>query len=271
MHIAPSLLDLQTDFLAALYGDQEATIADQLVGAGLAPAARLRIYRHSTEQIHLDALRTIYSALSALVGEAFFEQAAAAYHRGHPSCSGNLQAFGEHFPDFLEGLPNTRALPYLGDVARLEWRRQVVALAAEYDSLSLADFDTVLAAAEGTVRITFQPGMQCWISPYPVLAIWRYATQPTPERLVLSTSGDHMVLWRSEVDVAMAGVDVASFACIDALVRGDTLDTAYALARALDPAFDLPTCITSLVDAGLVTAITPSRLMEHAACADFNR
>lgn len=271
MHTAPSLLELQTGFLAALYGDQEVATADQLVGAGLAPAARLRIYRHSAEQIHLDALSTVYPAVSALVGETFFEQAVAGYRRAYPSRSGNLQAFGEHFPDFLEELPNTRPLPYLGDIARLEWRRQVTALASEAEPLTPAGFDAAMTAAEGDVRMALQSGVQCWISPHPVLTIWRYATQPTAERLVLPTSGDHMVLWRSEGDVAMAGVDVASFACIDALAHGDTLDTAHALARALDPGFDFPTCIASLVDARLVTAITPVRHREHAACADFNR
>lgn len=270
MYIAPSLVELQTDFLAALYGDKETAFCSQLVGAGLAPTARLRIYRHAAEQIHLDALRTAYPAVFALVGKVFFEQTAVSYRRAYPSRSGNLQAFGNHFADFLERLPGTRRLAYLGDVARLEWCRQLAALASEAAPLTRADFDAALAAAKGPVQMAFQPGMQCWTSAHPVLTIWRYAMQPTPERLALPPTGDRMLVWRSENEVAMASLDAASFACIDALVHGSSLETARCSAKAPDRAFDFAICITSLVDAGLVTSLTSVPHMEQKLCTDFS-
>ncbi|TAL99456.1 MAG: DUF2063 domain-containing protein, partial [Rhodanobacter sp.] len=124
MRTAPALLDLQRCFLDALYDAEETGPTEQLVDVGIEPAARLRIYRHNSELIHLEALRTTFPAVAALVGEAFFEHAAAHYRCMQPSRSGNLQAFGEHFPECLERLPNVQQFPYLGDVARLEWRRQ---------------------------------------------------------------------------------------------------------------------------------------------------
>ena len=264
MHAAPSLLELQSGFLGALYDEQKTGPADQVVGAGLAPTARLRIYRHSCEQIHLEALRTAYPAVLALVGEAFFEQAGVHFGHAHPSRSGNLQVFGEHFPEFLEGLPSTQSLPYLGDVARLEWRRQLAALANESEPLSLVEFEAAMAEAEGAVRVTFHPSAQRLVSSHPVLAIWKYAMQPAAERFTLPESGDRLVLWRSDGEVAMAVVDAASFACIDALAGGDTLDAAHAKANHQDRDFDLPTCIASLVTAGIVTAIRSVQSQESS-------
>lgn len=266
MRAAPALLELQRCFLDALYDVQETGPTDQLVDVGLEPAARLRIYRHNSELIHLEALRTTFPAAFALVGEAFFEQAAAYYRCVYPSRSGNLQAFGEHFPEFLERLPNSHQLPYLGDVARLEWLRQVTALAGETKSLTLADFESRLAALKGPMRMAFHPSMQRFVSPYPVLALWHYATQPTTERFTLPESGDHLVLWRSEGEVAMAAIDAASFTCINALAHGGTLDAAHTAASDQDPSFDLPSCIASLVREGLVTAMTAVQHEESSSC-----
>ncbi len=264
MRVASTLLDLQRSFLEALYNSREAGPVDRLVGAGLDPAARLRIYRHNSEQGHLEALRTTYPAVAALVGDAFFEQTAARYRRAHPSRSGNLQAYGEHFAEYLAWLASTHSLPYLGDVARLEWRRQLAALAGEAQALTPAEWQSALAALEGPVRLTFHPSLHRFASAHPVLAIWRYAMQPSRERLTLPETGVRVVLWRSAGEVAMAGVDPASFACIDALARGDTLDAAHAAANAADPVFDLAQCIASLVKEGLITAITPVQPEEYS-------
>ncbi len=266
MRVASTLLELQRSFLGALYNNREPGPADQLVGAGLDAAARLRIYRHNSEQTHLEALRTTYPAVVALVGGAFFEQTAARHRGMYPSQSGNLQAFGEHFAEFLASLEDTHRLPYLGDVARLEWLRQAAALAGEATALTPARLGAALAAVEGPVRLTFHPSLQRLASRHPVLAIWQYALQPSTERLAPPESGDHRVLlWRSADEVAMAGVDAASFACIEALARGDMLDAAHAAASAKDPGFDLAQCIVSLVKEGLVTAIAPVQLGERSS------
>ncbi|MBU6247770.1 MAG: putative DNA-binding domain-containing protein [Xanthomonadaceae bacterium] len=267
MHVVPALLELQSRFLDALYDDAEAGPTEALVGAGLDPAARLRIYRHAAAQIHADALRATYPALLALVGEAFFEQVGVHYRRAHPSRSGNLQAFGAHFADFLESLQATGTLPYLGDVARLEWQRQQAALAGTAEALSAGVVGEAFAGVDGAVRIALHPSVRRFASPHPVLSIWQYAMQPSPGRLTLPEHGDRLLLWRSEAEVAMAPIDAASFACIGALLCGVTLDAAHAAARAKDSAFDLPACITSLVAQELVVAITPVHRKEHPACA----
>lgn len=265
MRAESTLLDLQRSFLEALFDSREAGPVDRLVGAGLDPAARLRIYRHNSEQGHLEALCTTYPAVAALVGDAFFEQTAARYRSAYPSRSGNLQAYGEHFAEYLASVASTHRLPYLGDIAHLEWRRQMAALAGEAQALTPAGLGAALAAVEGPVRLTFHPSLQRFASRHPVLEIWRYAIQPSTERLTLPESGDRVVLWRSADEVAMAGVDAASFACIDALARGDTLDAAHAAASADDPVFDLAQCISSLVKEGLITAITPVQPEEYSS------
>lgn len=257
MHAVPALLETQRRFLAALYDDAATGPLASIVDGGLEPAARLRIYRNSCNEIQVGALRTAYPAVSALVGEAFFEQTARGYRQAHPSCCGNLQAFGQHFADYLAGLSAAHALPYLPDVARLEWLRQETALAAE-----------PVDVRDGAIM---HPCVRVFASPYPVLTIWRYALQPTGAGLELADAGEQVVLWREGEQVAMAVLDPASFACIETLARGGTLDDVYQAGRKQDPDFDFAACIESLVDRGLLAALPPSPSHQTLqSCQSFN-
>ncbi|MBS0456458.1 MAG: putative DNA-binding domain-containing protein [Proteobacteria bacterium] len=261
-----SLLDLQREFLATVYDEAGTDVADVVVDEGLAPAVRVRIYRNSGVLVHTEALRTSYPAVLALVGEAFFEQSAIAYRAKYPSRSGNLQAFGARFGDFLESLPATQGLPYLGDVARLEWLRQQVALASDAGALTPAEVGRALRAVRGGARIGLHPSVRCLASAHPALTLWRYAMQPTAERLTLSAEDEFVLLWRSDGEVAMASVDSASFAFIESLTRGFALGAAHATACGQDPDFDPVACIVDMAYQGLIAAVTGSK--ENAACPD---
>lgn len=261
MHAAPALLEAQRRFLAALYDDVEPGPVASIVGNGLEPAARLRIYRNSCNEIQAGALRTTYPAVLALVGGAFFEQTARGYRAAYPSQSGNLQTFGQRFADYLAGLSAVHALPYLSDVARLEWLRQESALSG----------DLAASLIDGSTQTGLHPGVRLLASPYPVLTIWRYAMQPTDAGLDFADAGEQVVLWREDDQVAMAALDPASFACIESLARGGTLDDAYQAGRKQDLDFDFAACIESLVDRGLLAVLPPSP--SHQApqsCQSFN-
>ncbi|MEW9572281.1 putative DNA-binding domain-containing protein [Rhodanobacter sp. Si-c] len=257
MHAVPALPEWQRQFLDALYDADAPGPRAVILGNGLEPDARLRIYRHSSEAIHTGALRITYPAVLALVGEDYFDQAVRGYRGAHPSPSGNLQAFGTRFAEYLETLPDMDALAYLPDVARLEWLRQESALAADAEPTAPDTFTNGLAHAGESLRIGLHPSVRLWASVHPILTIWRYAIQPTSERLVLDGEGEYVVLWREDSEVAMAGVDPASFTCIASLASGDTLDAAHAAAQARDPAFDLAACLASLCRQNLISAIDP--------------
>ncbi len=195
MSAACSLRDLQARFLAALYDGDDAAAAELVEGAGLEADARLRIYRNNSLLNHTGALRDSFPATLALVGEDFFESAAMRFRRAHPSASGNLQDFGADFPSFLETLPGAGALPYLGDVARLEWLRQAVALTPQSDPRS---------------------SVRRFASRHAVLTLWHYAMANGGERLSLPVEGENVVLWHRDGEVAMAAVDAADFSRIGA-------------------------------------------------------
>ena len=258
MPAACSLRELQDRFLTALY-DGDRTMAAALVeGAGLDAQARVQVYRNSGTLIHTDTLRTTYPAVLALVGEDFFESAAMQYRCAHPSTSGNLQAFGSTFAAFLESLPGAQQLAYLADVARLEWLRQEVALAADITPALAAAPQEFPVSNKGALRLELHPSLRLFASPHAVLTLWRYAMAADAGRLQLPAEGEHVAMWRSGADVAMTAVDAASFVCITALLQGASIDAAASEALALDPHCDVAACIDSLLEEALVMVIHPA-------------
>lgn len=253
MPAAPALRELQRGFADAMLGRGDAA-ARWVAGAGLAPAARLRVYANAITGTQTETLRVTYPAVRALVGEDFFEVAAARYRLQHPSTRGNLQAFGDTFAEFLAAMPEAAALAYLPDVARLEWLRQECALAAD-----AAPIDPAALAApggDGPLRLVLHPSLRLLASAHPLLTIWRYAIAPEGGRLQLDGRGEQVVLWRDGGNVALAAMDTASYACVAALAAGRDLDAAHAEALAADADFDLATCLHSLIAQGLVVAFT---------------
>jgi hypothetical protein len=254
MPVAPTLLETQRSFLTALYDDNEAGPIDAIVGKGLEPAARLQIYRRSCNAIQTGALRASFPAVLALVGEDFFEQTAHGYRHAHPSNSGNLQGFGAHLAEYLASLPALADYQYVPDVAGLEWQRQLTALARHSATASPDAVARSSAGAGQSLAISLHPSVHLLASRHPVLTLWRYAMQPSPEPLRLDGAGENVVLWRADGEVAMATLDAASFACIESLAQGRPPGVAHTAALAADAEFDLAACLKSFAQCGLIIA-----------------
>jgi putative DNA-binding protein len=67
------------------------------------------------------ALESIYPACLRIVGREFFRAMARRFAVEVPSTSPDLNDYGESFAEWLASFPPARELPYLPDVARLDW------------------------------------------------------------------------------------------------------------------------------------------------------
>lgn len=254
MPAAPPLHELQQGFAAAVTGRDHA-LAAWVVGAGLEPAARLRIYENSVAATLTAALRDSYPGVLALVGGDFFDAMAARYRLQHPSSCGNLQHFGAALAGFIAGMPEAGDLRYLADVARLDWLRQLAALAADAAPVDAVRTAEVVTVAPERLRIQLHPSVQLLRSDYAVLTLWQWCQAPSdaPPRV---GEGEQVLLWRDGSDMAMAALDPATFRCIEMLAGGHAVAAAWSGARDVDNAFDLESCLRDLLGHGLVVAFT---------------
>ena len=121
----PSLRELQYAVRRALLDGDDAALTDAITSDGLAPAARLAVYRHHVLTSLAAALEATFPVVARLVDPRFFRYACDQYVRAEPPATPCLFEYGATFADFLAGFPPCRHLVYLPDVARLEWAMNV--------------------------------------------------------------------------------------------------------------------------------------------------
>ncbi len=253
----PSLRELQRDFAAAMRGDADG-IAPAIDGGALGARARLEIYRHAIAATRWRTLSGTFPAVLALVGDAFFEGLAHRYAARHPSRSGDLCAYGERFAEFIGQSPEAiEPVPYLADVARLEWSRQEAALAADAGPTPDARRSLVAAADPGGLRTTLHPSLRSMRSEFPVFSIHRWCDAPVGAAPRLEDGPECGLIWRSGGEIAETAIHPASYAFVTVLRAGGTLADAAAAGAAQDAGFDAGECLGGLLDRGLIVDFTP--------------
>jgi len=117
----PTLLEIQRAVrrsLLAQNGEADAYV----VPDGLAPDARLSVYRNTIHGTLTTALRLSYPAVYRLVGREFFEAAVRIFIEKEPPHGAYLDEYGAGFAEFLALFLPAASLTYLPAVAKLEWR-----------------------------------------------------------------------------------------------------------------------------------------------------
>ena len=105
---------------------------------GSDPLRRLAVHRNNVVGSLIDALADTFAVTQQLVGTDFFRAMAAVFVRQHPPRSRILAHYGDDFAAFIAGFAPVAALPYLADMARLEFARVQACHAAEAEPIAEA-------------------------------------------------------------------------------------------------------------------------------------
>jgi hypothetical protein len=133
------------------------------------------IHRSSYKNNLKAALSVTYKNVLTLVGERYFSQLVFQFIKFYPSRTGDLNDYGADFPTFLEEhlphLPAGRSLPYLADVARLDWAIERAQLAKNSRSDALKELLTLSDQSLGAVTMNLNSGFSIVSSEYPLRAM----------------------------------------------------------------------------------------------------
>jgi hypothetical protein len=244
-----ALRELQARFTDSLFATEDPTLLDLVDDDGLDARARLAVYRHHVLTTLTATLEATYPVVCRLVDRRFFGYAADAFIRREPPIGPCLGEYGAAFPEFLASFPACGALPYLPDVARLEWALHTAAQRSASASLDLARLRRVDPRDMAQLRFVPDPSLALLASPWPVDKIWKAHQEGTSKELPGLQDGPvclqiHVV----GETVAMRVLEPATFAFRDALTRGLTLGEAAGSALERDPSFGLPQAISELLD-----------------------
>ncbi|MDQ2695592.1 MAG: DNA-binding domain-containing protein [Pseudomonadota bacterium] len=260
------LRDLQLDFVRQLLGEADTGLAAQIRAHGLTGGRRLNVYRNNTFISLTEALKAVYPVILRLVGDGFFGYAADQYIRRHPSASGNLHDFGDRWGEFLRGFGPAAGLPYLPDVAALEWAYHRAFHAADHPPLDLAALAAVPVQRHADLTFRLHPSARLLASPYPILRIWQ-ANQPDQDDappVDLAEGGVRLLVIRRRLEVTFEPLPEGEWTLLAVLAGGGGFAAACGQALAAQPGFDLPASFRRHVLEGTLAAFALTDNMETA-------
>jgi hypothetical protein len=250
-----SLPELQAGFAAALMDVASAGTAPAMFrGTPERAASRLAIYRANVECNCAQALASAYPIVRKIVGDAFFDALAHAHLKAQPSQSGDLNRYGERLPEFLEDFAPVSDLPYLPDVARMEWHAHRAHFAAEPRAFNVAALADLPPERIASLRPGLAPACALLESAWPLGRIWTIHQDDYGGAFEIDLdSGPDRILvirprWRAQV-VSLAPGD---FAFLGTAHRGGTLGTALESAVAADPSFDPGSALARWIHAHVI-------------------
>lgn len=246
---APPLARWQEEFADAVLGEADGAFASRVEPAGPDAARRIAIYRRSVAANLVRALRGAYPVVLRLVGDAFFEEAARRHARAHPPACGDLNRYGEGFPAFLREYPHAAALPWLADVARLEWAVHEASMAGDCAPIDFPALSAVPAEAQGALVFSLHPSVRLVRSRHPILAIWE-ANQPDRDGSPDRDAGEDLVMaWREAGVVRAAALAPREADFLEAVTAGSALGEAVG-----EPDWDLAGFLARLAAHGILGA-----------------
>jgi hypothetical protein len=205
---------------------------------------RFAVYRNNVSVGLNRALAACFPAVERLVGAEFMAAAGRVFAAAHPPRTAVLQDWGAEYPAWLAGFAPVAHLPWLADVARLEWLRGRAVHAAD---AAPADPAALAAVDPAALRLRLHPSVAGFASAHPAVAIWA-AQQPGatagpippgPSRALIARRPDFAILTEP--------LSEPEHATLVALLQGTALGTAAA--------GDPTRLLTLLLTHGLIAAI----------------
>ena len=193
------------------------------------------------------ALAANYPTVQALIGEeAFAGLARALWHRKPPS-RGDLAWFSELLPEVVVHEAQLVDLPYLSDVARLDWALARAEVAADVRP-EPSSFEVLARQDPGELFAVLAPGADLLESAWPIVSVWEAHHQPAlaadPFALVREAIEARLAqsawVWRAGWRVQVGEVTVEDLKFLRVLLRRASLG------EALDQAgegFDFSACL----------------------------
>ncbi|MGI9383966.1 MAG: HvfC/BufC N-terminal domain-containing protein [Methyloligellaceae bacterium] len=252
----PPLSDNQREFA------QSVMDADRPVPAGVTshlrarPVKRFNVYRNNIYASLIDVLQGRFPVVTRLVGEEFFRVTARVYVEQHPPTSPVLMRYGHVFADFLQAFEPVDDVPYLPDIARLEWAWSEAYNAADRAPISPEVLQSVPPEKVESLLFELHPSARLVSSEYPIVTIWSANSgDDEPEPIDAGAGGEDALILRPGLDVEVRRLPSGGAAFIAALADGSSLGAAAQRAAGSAEAFDLQANLTGLFGCGAIVSV----------------
>ncbi len=237
-------------FSAPLLEPALAKPADVVGPRGKAANKRYAVYRNNVTVSLIDALAATFPAVKRITGEDFFRAMARFHIRQTPPQSPLLFEYGYDFPSFIERYEYAQAMPWLGDVARME--RAWLDAYHSADGLALQTHEFAAIAPDKIMDIVLEPhpAVRVLRSRYPAVGIFVMNRSAAPVDHFESSAPEDALITRPDDEVIVRHLPPGGAKFFTALIEGQSLGEAAASALDEFPDFDLASSLVGLIESG---------------------
>lgn len=253
--------DMQDRFSRAILENQPNIISDEILPDGLMPEERYKIYHNNTFITLGSALGQNFPVVCRLVGKRFFDQMAREYVRVYPPKTPLLMSYGDRMTTFLPSFKPVKGLPYLADVAQLEYLWNQSFNGTDSKDFDLDQLNNVAPEKFNDLIFRFLPNMRLMTSEFPVLEIWlanQEGTKATKE-IDLDGGGCYLAIFRKAQDVEVMNLDPGSYCFLEQLFSGKPLGLATEETLEKHSDFDLPVALQNILHRGMIAGFDISQ------------
>ncbi len=239
------LKDIQKSFIQdCLSGQlQEGNISmePEIDQSTISAKGRMGIYRESAIGNITNAMELTYPVTVKLVGEKFFAATCRKYIEQHWPESGNMDDYGQDFADFLAQFEPAKTLPYLPDVAWLEWLWHRSSIAPECQTIDQTAIANIPQDKYFSLRLTPHASANLLHSKYPVSKIWEMNQDGAECRKVNleEEPEEFLLVIRHGLKTDIMRLIPAEHTFLSALIKGENFYDAFEAAITTEEDFDL--------------------------------
>jgi hypothetical protein len=221
------LADLQRQMMATIRQPGRDSPRDVFRPDHLPEGEPLSVYAHHHQISLCAALAKTFSTVVLLIGEEAFRMLATRFVQSQPPDRPCLAEYGAAFGIYLDRETLVKSLPYLADMARLDWAINRATTAPDVAPLDTDMLGALTADQLAGLSLKAHPSLTLLRSTFPLLHIHRFAHgAENAETITLDVVDTRLVVWRQNGITKTTTVSPDAFEALDALVRGETLASA---------------------------------------------
>lgn len=163
--------------------------------------------------------------------------------------------YAKGFIAFLEGFTTEKDLPYLADVAMMDYGCYQARQAMDAVPVNSKMFTDASPEQLSNRRIQLHPACFWMSSSYAIYDIWQRFNTARPTQTVNSLKSQEVLIIRPQLRVEVHKVDIGFVKTLDALDAGETLNQALLQGNLADPQFNAMAALQFLIQNKLIIAL----------------
>ena len=187
--------------------------------------ARLSIYKNNIYSAQIDSMKNTFPTILQLVGDNFFTAACREYLSQYPNADQTMLYLGQYFSQFIAEFKPAQSLPYLSNVAQLEWLEHESFHAKNIAPIEISQLQQYSSSELAAARIIIHPSARLLNTQFACWQIRKISNGATIDDFELN-SAEHILICRPSLNVLSYLVSGDFLFFLKQLLENKTLENA---------------------------------------------